>query len=154
MLLLSDGRLASSSGDLTIKIYNIINNYHCDMTINTQHSVGVFYICQIHTNKLVSCSFDCSIRIWSIYESSYQCDYIIKNAHDNNIFKVIQLTEKRFASCSFDETIKIWNSNPPYNHIITMIGHKNSVNSIIQLKEKNILISGSNDETLRNNISM
>ena len=33
LLLLSDGRLASCSFDKTIKIYNINNNYHCDITL-------------------------------------------------------------------------------------------------------------------------
>ena len=149
LLLLSDGRLASCSYDNTIKIYNINNNYHCDITLKG-HTDCVYYISQLDNNKLISCSEDKTIKIWSITQSSYQCDYTINNAHSKRIFKVISLTNNRVASCSADSTIKIWNSNHPYNLIKTLNGHTGSVESIIQLKDKDILISGSEyDHTLR-----
>ena len=148
LLLLSDGRLASCSCDDTIKIYDIKNNYHCDITLEG-HTDYVTYISQLDNNKLISCSDDRSIKIWSITQSSYQCDYTINNAHNNWIYKVISLTNNRIASCSYDETIKIWNSNHPYNLIKTLNGHTGSVRSIIQLKDKDILISGGIDNTLR-----
>ena len=148
LLLLSDGRLASCSDDETIKIYDINNNYHCDITLEG-HTDGVNYISQLDNNKLISCSRDKSIKIWSITQSSYQCDYTINNAHNDWIFKVISLTNNRIASCSRDKTIKIWNSNHPYNLIKTLNGHTYDVKSIIQLKDKDILISGSWDNTLR-----
>ena len=147
LLLLSDGRLASCSYDKTIKIYDIKNNYHCDITLEG-HTHSVNYISQLDNNKLISCSDDRSIKIWSITQSSYQCDYTINNAHNGVIFKVISLTNNRIASCSY-KTIKIWNSNHPYNLINTLNGHTYYVRSIIQLKDKDILISGSWDNTLR-----
>ena len=88
LLLLSDGRLASCSQDKTIKIYNINNNYHCDITLEG-HTNGVNYISELDNNKLISCSDDRSIKIWSISQSSYQCDYTIYNAHNGWIHKVI-----------------------------------------------------------------
>ena len=141
-LLLSDGRLALCSYD-TIKIYNINNNYHCDIII--EHTKCVNYISQLDNNKLISCSFDKAIKIWSITQSSYQCDYTMEGAHDNYITKVISLPENRFASCSWDSSIKIWNSNDPYKLIQTLKGHTDHVNSIIFLKGKDKLISGGND---------
>ena len=89
------------------------------------------------------------LLISSITQSSYQCDYTINNAHNDWIFKVISLTNNRIASCSRDTTIKIWNSNYPYNLISTIKGHTSYVDSIIKLKDKDILISGSDDNTLR-----
>ena len=149
LLILSDGRLASCSRDKTIKIFCINNNYHCDITIEG-HTDNVYYISQLDNNKLISCSFDNSIKIWSITQSSYTCDFTINNAHSHSIWKVIPLTNNRIASCSSDKTIKIWNSNHPYNLIKTLYGHSKDVTSIIQLKDKDILISGSNRKsTLR-----
>ena len=94
LLLLSDGRLASCSDDKTIKIYNINNNYHCDITLKG-HTDYVTYISELDNNKLISCSYDSSIKIWSITQSSYQCDYTINNAHNDYIYKVISLTNNR-----------------------------------------------------------
>ena len=145
LLLLSDGRLASCSNDRTIKIFNM-NNYHCDITIKG-HNNGVNYISELDNNKLISCSYK-EIKIWSINQLSYQCDYTIHDAYSDYIGKVIQLTNSRIASCSKDNTVKIWNSNHPYNLIKTLNGHFD-VRSIIQLKDKDILISGNNNNILR-----
>ena len=47
------------------------------------------------------------------------------------------------------KTIKIWNSNPPYNLIKVLTGQQFSVDSIIKLKKRELLVSGSYDKTLR-----
>ena len=148
LILLQDGRLASCSGDKSINIYDMNNNYNCDITIKG-HTDRVTYISQLENNKLISCSWDKSLKIWTMNKSSYQLDYTIENAHNEIIWKVIPLTNNRIASCSNDKTIKIWNGNYPYNLIKIMEGHSDTTRSIIQLKDKNILISGSNDNTLR-----
>ena len=149
ILLLSDGRLASCSYDSTIKIFNINNNYHCDITINTGHTERLNSICYTKNNKLVSCSEDKSIKIWKIFKATYQCEYIINDAHTSSINNVISLPNNRLGSCSNDNTIKIWNSNPPYNLIKTLKGHFLWVSSIFYLKENDILLSESLDFTLR-----
>ena len=148
LLLLSDGRLASCSEDSTIKIFDIDNNYHCDITIRGHTSI-ISYISQLKDSRIVSCSWDKSIRIWRVTKSTYKCEYIIENAHNDCILKVIPLSNNRIASCSNDKRIKIWNSKYPYNLIKKLKGHIDFVYSIIQLKDKEILISGSRDDTLR-----
>ena len=45
IILLQDGRMASSSIDKTVKIYEL-KNYHCDITINA-HLETVTYINQL-----------------------------------------------------------------------------------------------------------
>ena len=54
-------------------------------------------------------------------------------------------------SCSNDETIKIWKSNPPYCDTLVKVlkGHRNCVYSLKYIKERDIMISGSWDVTLR-----
>ena len=147
LLQLFDGRLASCSNDKTIKIYNMKNNYHCDITI-TGHTECITYIDQLNDGKLLSCSYDQSIKIWTLFTTSFKCDYTIENAHNGWINKVISLTNNRFASCSWDKTIKIWNNNHPYNLIRRLHGHTIFITSIIQLKNKEVLISGAFDDIL------
>ena len=48
-----------------------------------------------------------------------------------------------------DKAIKIWNSDYPYNLIQILNGHTQCVHPIFLLKETQILISGSSDNTLR-----
>ena len=78
-------------------------------------------------------------------------DYTINNAHNGAIYKVIALPNNRIASCSRDKTIKIWKSNPPYSDtpIKVLEGHCYCVVSLLYIKDRDILISGSLDKTLR-----
>ena len=57
----------------------------------------------------------------------------------------------RIASCSIDKTIKIWCSKPPYIKMPIKIlkGHSRDVSSILYIKERDIMISGSKDSSLR-----
>ena len=47
-------------------------------------------------------------------------------------------------------TIKIWKSNPPYSNtpIKVLAGHSRDVNSLLYIKEKDLIISGSTGETI------
>ena len=141
LLHLKDGRVASCSNDNTIRIYDPSNDYHCDQVIR-RHSKGILSICQLDDGTIVSCSYDRTIMIG---------DYTIKSAHVDWIHKVITLPNNRIASCSADKTIKIWKSNPPYSDtpIKVLEGHSSYVNSLLYIKERDIMISGSFDGTLR-----
>ena len=138
---LKDGKVASCSWDGTIRIYDPSNDYHCDKVIE-RHSYGILSICELDNGTIVSCSDDKSIIIG---------DYTIKDAHKGIIYKVISLPNNRIASCSTDKTIKIWKSNPPYSDtpIKVLEGHRSIVGSLLYIKERDIMISGSADETLR-----
>ena len=138
LIRLKDGRVASGS-DNTIRIYNPSNDYHCDKVIE-RHNDDIYLICELDDGTIVSCSWK-SIMIG---------DYTIKNAHDDCIWKVITLPNNRIASCSFDNTIKIWKSNKPYSNkpIIVLKGHSDWVHSLLYIKERDIMISGSKDKRL------
>lgn len=147
ILKLQDGRIASCSSDKTIKIFNP-QNYKCELTL-TGHQETIYYISQLENGNLVSCSEDQTIKIWSITEDTFLCLHTIEDAHREWINKIIPCSNKRMASCSFDNTIKIWSSLPPYDLIATLDGHIKDVISIVQLKQKEYLVSASCDETLR-----
>ena len=107
-----------------------------DPLIDYIHSSrNITSICQLNNGTIVSCSNDKSIIIG---------EHIINNSHDDWIIKVISLPNNRIASCSWDETIKIWtlSSDIPFK---VLKGHQDKINSILYVKEKDILISGSLD---------
>ena len=78
-------------------------------------------------------------------------DHIIYKAHNQMVSKVIVLPNNRIASCSLDRLIKIWKSDPPYSDtpLKVLKGHRGYVISLIYIKERDILISGSDDQSLR-----
>ena len=136
LLLLKDKRIASCSYDNTIMILDPSNDYHCEQVIK-RHNNYIISICELDDGTIVSCLEDNSITIG---------DYTIKNAHELEINKVIALPNNRIASCSEDKTIKIWTySNTP---IKVLEGHNQGVKSLLFIKERDIMISGSEDGTL------
>ena len=62
------------------------------------------------------------------------------------------LPNDRIASCSYDATIKIWKSDSPYSDtpIKVLRDHSKVVFSLLYIKERYIMISGSIDSQLRN----
>ena len=64
VVLLKDGRIASCSDDSTIKIFNPLKNYKCEITLKG-HNEGVNSICIIDSGQLVSCSRDGIYKIWT-----------------------------------------------------------------------------------------
>ena len=146
IILLKDGRLATSSSDKTIRIYDK-NTYQNNITLEG-HLSFVEYISQDQeTENILSCSNDRSIRIWAKKENTFKCIKSIVNAHNDNITKVIPIDEERMASCSRDMTIKIWESKSSYE-LITTLDHGNYVSSIIKIKNLEQLISASSPDAI------
>lgn len=78
--------------------------------------------------------------------------FVIKKTYSPNQWhpKIISLPNNRIASCSWDGTAKIWKSNPPYidQPIKVLDCFNQRVNSILYIKEKDMLISGSDSGIL------
>lgn len=148
LLLLKDNRIASCSYDSTIKIYDPSNDYHCDITI-TSHRLAVFSLCQLDNSELVSCSDDLSIKIFSLTKDSYTLIRSYDKAHSKTASKLISLSNNRYASASYDATIKIWSQSPYQDTPLTMLQCEKEVFSIIEMKHKDLLISGGFDRMLR-----
>lgn len=146
LIILTDGRLASASWDKTIRIFNL-NNLSCEKIIKTSQWL-INNIALLDNGQIISCSFDQSIKIWNINKTFCTCIHTIDKAHSLYITKVISLTKNRIASSSYDSLIKIWNSQPNYNLIQTLKGHHAIIKSMIQIKDKEILLSFSEDKVI------
>ena len=117
LLLLNDGRLACSTSNSEILLFDIS---------------------QLDNSNIISCSLDRTINIFT-YPSYTKIDVISTNFTEMK--KIISLSSNRFAVCSSDSLIIIYSNEPPYN-ILTQF-QKSESNSILQLKNEEILVSGS-----------
>lgn len=147
LCLLRDNRFASCSNDFTIKIFNS-STFECEVTIKTD-KLPLLSICQLDNDDILVSSNKKTILSYSIQDNVPKLTFINKSAHDGWITKVISLPNNRYASCSNDETIKIWSSAPYSNTPIKILGqHSEYINSILYIKNKDLLISGSYDYSL------
>ena len=108
LLILKDKRIASSSADPTIKIFND-ETYKIEIIIK-EHTNYVIYLTQLKDGRIISSSSDCTIKIFTIYNTSYKTEQIL-TVHTKPVKKTILLENNFLASCSWDETINIWKEN-------------------------------------------
>lgn len=148
MVFLNDHRLAIGCEDKKIKIFNMKNNLNLELSFQA-HKKIVSSLCLLPNGTLISASFDCDIKFWSIQGENISLLHTIQSAHNDFISKVISLPNSQIALCSYDNTIKIWSSKENYSLITIINEHFDSVKSILYLKETDILLSCSIDNTLR-----
>ena len=139
---IEDKRIAigSNFGKISISSYDI-NDETWNIYIHKKnaHNGSVTSFCTLNGNRLLSSSDDWYIKVWAI--SISELTLIIKlGEHDGGVCKVIPLSNERFASCSADKTVKIWRDDNTYECISTL-EHSYSVRSILQLRNKEVLVS-------------
>ena len=108
IILLKDGRLASSSNDKKIIIYNK-ENYSIELKIDKFDS-EVSNIIQINNGNIIASLTSGFIYILKLASTSYEIIQKIQ-AHGSCVRKTIEIKDGRLISCSDDKTIKIWKLN-------------------------------------------
>ena len=141
LIQLADGRLASGSGNNTIKIRNIATE-QCVTLSGHDHVIDC--LTQLDDGRLVSGSSDKTIKFWDI--SSRQCVATL-SGHSGNVRCINQLSDGRLASASDDNTIKFWDVITG-QCVATLRGHSRAVRCIIQLSD-GWLASASDDSTIK-----
>jgi WD40 repeat protein len=117
LCLLSDGRLASSSSDETVKIWNLENG-KAEM-ICPDHEDCVFSVTEWKKNYLISGtdSNDSILRIWKLSSSSStgergECVATIPIVNCKGINFLLSLQDHRLAVADGDKNIRIWEFLP------------------------------------------
>jgi len=85
---LKDGRLASSSNDHSVRIWNI-STMNCEAVLNG-HGHWVRGLCQLEDGRLLSGSWDSSIRIWNLETNT--CEKEIKLQIGSTILQIKQIS--------------------------------------------------------------
>ena len=141
---IQDKRIATGGGDgnITISSYDV-DEKKWEKEINKEkvHDGCVTSLSTLNDNKLLSAGGHDKplIKVWAVSKFDLTLIKQIKE-HTMLISKVIPLSKERFASGSFDCTVKIWKDNNTYDYISTL-QHDGHVDSILQLKGKEVLVS-------------
>lgn len=138
---LPNQRIASGSGDKTIKIWNRNNGNIVGSLIG--HSDCINKVLLLNDGLMLSCSGDYKMIIWDI--NTLQSVNII-SVFTSGIWCINQLENGDIAAGSINREIKIF-SYPSFKHQFTLMAHKVSVWSIFPLQGGK-LISGDNAGTI------
>lgn len=150
LCLLKNNSIAASFSDHSVQIIDLAI-LKPTITI-TDHRDTVSSIAELKENQIVTCSYDKSIRIWTITNNSAICAHLNNNAHNSKIIKVITLTNKRFSTCSDDGVIKIWSSERTYEILNVFRPSLSKITSFIQYNPHEYLIVASMKEIIKFNI--
>ena len=145
LCVLNDGRLASSSFDKSIIIYNKIT-YQPDLIIK-EHNNWLSFITKLSSGILASCSWDNTIKLFNIQGMKYEVLQIL-NYHSKGVCKIIELKNKNLVSCSYDCSIIFYlKDNNKYKKDY-QISTDGTCTSIIQTKDNEICYSENNDNKI------
>jgi WD40 repeat protein len=133
----------TGSLDHSIKLWNIRSG-ECIKTIIDNDS-PVYCIRQMSSNKLISGTYEGSIKIWDTVTNQF----IKINEHTAKVTCIQIISNERFATCSIDKTIKLFKlKNDICICIRTFSGHLKQINQIAKFFNDEKIIS-SDDKTIR-----
>jgi hypothetical protein len=142
LLLLKNGRFISCHYNPYIHVYNE-NTYEIEIKIkDNDKGKEVNYIYQLkdEDEKILSSSYDKTIKIIKIFNKNYEIEKILYG-HNSTVLKAIQLLNGNICSCSWDGTIKIWSkfSNNNYDINYSLISQDSSIYSVLEMNENEIV---------------
>ncbi len=138
LIMLKDGRMASSSYDNSIIIYNKIT-YKPDLIIK-EHNNYVYFITQLSSGILASCSGDKTIKLFNINGNNYNILQTLRY-HSNIVYKIIELKNKQLVSCSYDNSVIVYFKENNEYLIDYQIPTNDRCISVIQTKNNEICYS-------------
>jgi WD40 repeat protein len=112
--------------------------------ILTGHSLGVTAIAVLPDGRVVSSSFDNTLRVWDLATGETTCTL---KGHSNRVRAVALSPDGRLVSASDDRTLRIWDLATGETTRI-LEGHSNWVRAVTVLPDGRV-VSGSDDNTLR-----
>ena len=147
---LNDLKIATGDYNGYIKLFSIDydNKQWIKIKEHKGHNGGISSFCELSQNRLISSSWDKTIKVWKINNNTITLIKTLKG-HINTVYKVIPLSDNIIASGSDDKTIKIWDVNT-YEEIHRLI-EDFSVYSLLKLNNKEELASSGYD--MNNSVS-
>ena len=145
LLLLKSGRFVSCHYNQFINVYNK-NTYEIEIEIkdnNERKEVNYIYQLKDDEEKILSASYDKTIKIIKIFNNDYEIEKILYG-HNSTVLKAIQLLNGNICSCSWDGTIKIWSKiSSNYEINFTMNSQDSSIYSVLEINNNEIVSSHS-----------
>ncbi|UYM16860.1 WD40 repeat domain-containing protein [Endozoicomonas euniceicola] len=148
---LADGRLASSSCDNTVRVWDLSkpDGKQCVVTLEG-HTHWVKSVTLLADGRLASGSLDKTVKVWDLSKPAGEQCVMTLNGHTDSVNSVTPLADGRLASGSLDKTVKVWDLSKPDGEqcVVTLKGHTRRVTSVTPLADGR-LASASWDENVR-----
>lgn len=142
VLVLSDGRVVTSSLDCTLRIWNKQvdrsrrkSSMECAGELRG-HVSGVLAILSLANNQLASSSADQTIRVWDLASSA---STLVLEAHEGAVSCLAQLPDGLLVSGGEDKTIRVWDLTDGSSHLLNDpendVSHSRTVRCLVPLHD-------------------
>lgn len=146
LVLLKTGKIASASGDCTIKIWDIFLG-KCQMTI-IDHQDWIWGLGN-HTKSFMSTSDDATLRFWS--EEDYRCEGVVKSPDSKGIRAIYVDPEQRLILIGSWQIYQIkWEVSIGQGEKVVRAwgGHDYYVRDIRMVGQNELMVSGGEDKVI------
>ena len=139
---LANERVVSSSGDNTLRVWNVATG-ECERMLEG-HVGSVLSLVVLDDGRVISGSEDKSLRVWNADTGECECTL---DGHAGAVKSLLALADGRVISGSQDKTLRVWNVVTGECER-TLKGHSGPVMSLTVLTDGRV-VSGADDSTLR-----
>ncbi len=145
---LGDGRLATSSSDMTVRIWAEKDGKWATTAILKGHWQAINAIAVFSDGRLATASSDRTVRVWAETDGIWTTTAILKG-HGHSVNTIAVLADGRIATGSWDKTVRVWaEKDGKWSNTAILKGHTRWVYSIAVLADGR-LASGAWDNTVR-----
>ena len=120
------------------------NKYSCFKTL-IGHTNKIVSLIELESGKLVSGSYDNTIRIWDINDKSGN-EQVINESE--RILSLLEFEKNKILSGTGDNSINLWDLENPEQVIFSFKGHELWVNALVKC-DSNFFASASNDSKIK-----
>ncbi|CAD8175734.1 unnamed protein product [Paramecium pentaurelia] len=156
---------SSQSEPSCVQVYNLGNQqfrFHNSFLIKKQITFPIFVFIQsqyigIINQFTIAIDKDCSTlvagfdQLIKVFEQGMIKQILTLNQHQDSLFTLNFMQNKQFISESYDNSIIIWkyNKNNLWYYQQILNGHNNSIQYLIINSNEDLIISGSDDNTIK-----
>ena len=120
------------------------NKYSCFKTL-IGHTNKIVSLIELESGKLVSGSYDNTIRIWDINDKSGN-EQVINESE--RILSLLEFEKNKILSGTGDNSINLWDLENPEQVLFSFKGHELWVNALVKC-DSNFFASASNDSKIK-----
>jgi WD40 repeat protein len=120
------------------------NKFSCFKTL-MGHTNKIVSLIELESGKLVSGSYDNTIRIWDINDKSGN-EQVINESE--RILSLLEFEKNKILSGTGDNSINLWDLENPEEVIFSFKGHELWVNALVKC-DSNFFASASNDSKIK-----
>jgi WD40 repeat protein len=135
--------------DMEFKVFDINDNYNCIKTKSLENFKNLVYLSLLSNGCLAYATRSKNNLILIIdCNNDFKCIKRI-DCHNAKIYSIIDLPKQHLFAGHNTGCIKVYNITDGYKYIKTLTGHMDLVTSLLYNNRYNVLLSGSEDCTIK-----